>query len=58
MLDPDPPVSRAPVPTAHLGLNDGKGGERAAAHGLRHLGRSFQQARVKVEHIAGVGLTL
>ena len=40
----------------YLGLNDGEGGEGAAAHGVRHLGCSLQQAGVKVEHVTRVGL--
>ena len=40
-----------------LGLDDGESSERAAAHGVAHLGSSLQETGVKVEHITGVGLT-
>merc|ERR1712079_532795 len=40
-----------------LGLDDGKRGEGAAAHGVAHLGGSLQQPGVEVEHISGVSLT-
>mmetsp|Transcript_13634 Transcript_13634/g.33518 ORF Transcript_13634/g.33518 Transcript_13634/m.33518 type:complete len:413 (-) Transcript_13634:136-1374(-) len=42
---------------AGLGLNDGEGGEGAAAHGLGHLGGALQQAGVEVEHVTGERLT-
>ncbi len=40
----------------YLGLDDGEGGEWAAAHGLRHLSGTLQQAGVKVEHVTWVSL--
>mmetsp|Transcript_20831 Transcript_20831/g.49387 ORF Transcript_20831/g.49387 Transcript_20831/m.49387 type:complete len:465 (-) Transcript_20831:338-1732(-) len=43
---------------ARLGLNHRQGGEGAATLGcLVHLGSTFQQPRVQVEHITWVGLT-
>ena len=40
-----------------LGLDDGESSERAAAHGVAHLGSSLQQTGVEVEHVARVSLT-
>ena len=40
-----------------LGLDDGESSERAAAHGVAHLGSSLQQTGVEVEDVTGVGLT-
>src|SRR5690606_37860615 len=41
---------------AFLGLDDGKRGERTAAVLVGELGGAFEQAAVKVEDVAGVGL--
>ena len=41
---------------ARLGLDDGQGRQRAAAIVGMQLGRPLQQARVQVEHVAGIGL--
>ena len=38
-----------------LGLDDRQRGERAALVGVVHLGRALEQARVQIEHVAGIG---
>lgn len=40
-----------------LGLNDGKGSERATTEGVVHLGGTLQETGVEVENVTGVGLT-
>merc|ERR1719348_2444869 len=52
-----PPLRALTRHVSSLGLNDGKGGERAPTHGVRHLGGSLKETGVKVEHISGVSLT-
>jgi hypothetical protein len=42
---------------AGLGLDNGEGSEGTATEVVVHLGGSFKQAGVKVEHVTGVGLT-
>lgn len=39
-----------------LGLDDGEGGEGTGTSGIGHLGSSFEESRVEVEDITGVGL--
>ena len=40
-----------------LGLNDGKGSERATTEAVVHLGGTLQETGVEVENVTGVGLT-
>lgn len=40
-----------------LGFDDGQGGQRSTSVGVGHLGSTFEQTRVKVEYITGVGFT-
>ena len=40
-----------------LGLDDGQRSQRATAMRRAHLGCAFQQTRVQIKHVSGVGLT-
>ena len=40
-----------------LGLNDGKGSERASTELVVHLRGTLEETRVEVEDVTGVGLT-